>query len=482
MKKAVKRLGVLMIASAMLMSLGACGAPAAQTNGEVSSSSSQSQVNSDSGQSSVTSSSSSSSSQTEESDEELGEFNTDATITETVLVDEKGVKITATGLEYTESSADMKLSIENNSGKKLSFHSQTMAYNCNSVNGYMVNDGYLSCEVADGKKANESVSFDFDNMMLYGINEIADIEIGFDISDDDGDYILSGPRQIKTSAFDSHDYDTDCYQKTITSRAAMNTYNYKITHFSEDSLYDEKGVRLLSSGLMVNKDEETILLLELENTTNDEVNITASDIAINGLVVDSFDFSYDEINAGKRKVMDIKISSVIKPEYLSAYGINEIGSVSLFLKQSDADGKSIADKAQINIVVPDVKAEFDNTGKEVYNKGDFRIIAKSVMEDPSEYSSDMYLLLLVENNGKKAISIDDQYDSLSINGVMSDYLFYGEEIESGNSAILKIELDESSLEENKINAPSDIKEIEVGAEIRGDNDTIDEPTIKISFE
>ena len=89
MKKAVKRLGVLLIASAMLVSLEACGAPAAQTNGEVSSSSSQSQASSDGGQSSVTSSSSSSSSQTEESDEELGEFNTDATITETVLVDEK---------------------------------------------------------------------------------------------------------------------------------------------------------------------------------------------------------------------------------------------------------------------------------------------------------------------------------------------------------------------------------------------------------
>ena len=70
------------------------------------------------------------------SDETMGLFKTSATIEETVLVDEGGVKITATGLTYTNYSVDLALTIENNSGKNLSFVTGSLGYSCNSVNGY----------------------------------------------------------------------------------------------------------------------------------------------------------------------------------------------------------------------------------------------------------------------------------------------------------------------------------------------------------
>ncbi len=73
--------------------------------------------------------------------ETLGEFNVDATLAETVLLDEGGVRITANGLSYTAYSVDLELTIENNSGKNLSFVSGSLGDSCNSVNGYMVNDG-----------------------------------------------------------------------------------------------------------------------------------------------------------------------------------------------------------------------------------------------------------------------------------------------------------------------------------------------------
>ena len=116
-------------------------------------------------------------------DESQGLFNVNATLNETVLVDDGGVKITATGLTYTAYSADLALTIENNSGKDLSFVSGSMGYSCNSINGYMVNDGYLNCDVANGKKANDTISFSYDALMLYGINEIADMEIGFSMTE-----------------------------------------------------------------------------------------------------------------------------------------------------------------------------------------------------------------------------------------------------------------------------------------------------------
>lgn len=113
------------------------------------------------------------------------EFKKTATIEETVLVDENGVKITAKELTYGNYAAELTLVIENNSEKDLSFIANSIGYSCNSINGYMVPEGYLNCDVAAGKKANDTISIGYDTLMLYGIYEIADIEIGFDISDDD---------------------------------------------------------------------------------------------------------------------------------------------------------------------------------------------------------------------------------------------------------------------------------------------------------
>ena len=104
----------------------------------------------------------------------------------------------------------------------------------------MVSDGYLSCDVENGKKANETISFSYDGLLFYGIDEIADMEIGFAISDEDYNDTYSGPRQVKTSAFDTHDYRKDHYQETIASSAAMSAYDYDMTCFSQDPLYEGK--------------------------------------------------------------------------------------------------------------------------------------------------------------------------------------------------------------------------------------------------
>ena len=414
-------------------------------------------------------------------DETLGLFNVDATLEETVMVDEGGVKITATGLTYTDYSVDLDLTIENNSGKTLSFVSGSLGYSCNSINGYMVNDGYLNCDVSDGKKANDSISFNYDTLMLYGIDEIADMEIGFSMTDEEYNTIYSGPRQLKTSAYDTHNYSADHYQETITSRAAMSTYGYEMACFSNDALYDENGVKLLSSGIMKNGDGETVLLLELENTTDSMVYLSASDIGINGLVVNSSIWSNDAVNSGKRCIVEVLLSSVFDPAYWSVYGITDIGSVSLSLGQRNEDGLEIATEIPVEIVIPGVSAEFDTTGTEVYNDNGLRIVTKAVLADPSDHSANLYVLLLAENNSGKTLTIDDVYDSLSVNGYMTEYSYYSQELEDGGAAALVIQLWESSLEENQISSPSDIQEIEVGLEIKEGYTAIDKPTVTLAF-
>lgn len=415
-------------------------------------------------------------------DEILEPFGTTATLDETVMVDEGGVTITATGLTYTAYSVDLELTIENNSGKDLSFVSGSLGYSCNSVNGYMVKDGYLNCDVANGKKANESISFGYDALMLYGIHEIADLEIGISMTDDDYNTTYTGPKQLKTSAFDAHDYGSDYYQETITSGAAMNTYGYEMKYFSKDSLYDRNGVKLLSSGIMTNQDGGTALLLELENTTDSMVYLSTADIALNGLLLNSSTWSNDAINPGKRGIVTVELSAVLDPAYWGVYGITDVESVSLSLGQRNEKGMEIAAETSVKIVLTDENIALDSSGTEVYNNNGLRIITKTVKEDASDYGADLYVLLLAENHSGKTLTIGDVYDSLSINGVMTDYSYYSQELGDGASAALVVKLWESSLEENQITSPADIQEIEVSFEIKDGYTAIDAPTLTLTFE
>lgn len=69
----------------------------------------------------------------ESGQKELPVFALQATMEETVLVDEKDVKITATAFQGTSYQVELFLAIENNSDADLSFSSGTMGYSCNSV-------------------------------------------------------------------------------------------------------------------------------------------------------------------------------------------------------------------------------------------------------------------------------------------------------------------------------------------------------------
>ena len=89
---------------------------------------------------------------------EVPGFDTSYNIEETVLVDENDVKITATGLTYTEYAVEVNLLIENNSEKDLSIYTGSIGYSPNAVNGYMLG-GYMNADVAAGKKTNETISY-----------------------------------------------------------------------------------------------------------------------------------------------------------------------------------------------------------------------------------------------------------------------------------------------------------------------------------
>lgn len=80
------------------------------------------------------------------------------------------------------------------------------------------------------------------------------------------------------------------------------------------------------------------------------------------------------------------------------------------------------------------------------------------------------------------MGIGDAYGSLSVNGFMTDYSYYNQELGDRQSAVIGIKLWESSLADNQISPVSDIQEMEFGLEIKADNTTIDKPTLALMLE
>ena len=475
-----KKLVAIMLLVTMALSLIACGGAPETSGGDLSAITEKQEENS--AVNDTTGSQNEDNDKDESKNVEIGAFSTDASIEESVLLEENDVKITATGLSYTNYSVELSLLIENNSDKDLQFISNSLAYSCNAVNGYMVDDGYLNVDVAAGKKANDTISFGIDGLTIYGITEIADIQVGFDISDDDYNHIYSGPRQVKTSAADTYDYETDTYGMSINGGVLEAVYDCVIDYYEEDEVYNQGGIRIVSEALMTNRDGEKIILLEVENNSSECIYGVTTDISVNGLVLYSSVWSRDSLNPGTRRIVDLSLSSMLDKDYWDTFGIFDIGKFTCSFTVQDADYAEMIAPQEISMVVSQSSASLDSSGMELYNENGIRFILKGMVEDPSKYSDNIHMLLLIENNYSEAIRIDDAYDSLSINSFMTDYYATSRDIPAGRYGVIDVEIRGSSLGSNGITGIDDITEAEISFEIKDDNrKTVAEPKLSIKY-
>lgn len=212
---------------------------------------------------------------TEEPEEQPAE--TAITINETILVDEAGVKITAKSLdEGSLFGPELKLLLENNSGKDLTFQCRNA-----SVNGYMV-ESMMSVDVVDGKKANDSLTFMESDLDACGIDIIADMEFSFHIFDTNEweDYLDTDAISIKTSAADTYEYTFDD---------------------SGDLAYEGNNIKIVVKGL--SEDDSVFgpsIVVYIENNSGQDITVQTRDVSINGFMMDAM-FSCD-LAAGKRAI------------------------------------------------------------------------------------------------------------------------------------------------------------------------------------
>ena len=104
---------------------------------------------------------------------EVADINPDeVTVSEQVLLDQDGVKVTLQSLELDGwFGPELKLLLENDTDKAVTVQVLNV-----SVNGAMV-DGYLSCSLSAGKKANDVLTLSDTDLANSGIDVISTIEL-----------------------------------------------------------------------------------------------------------------------------------------------------------------------------------------------------------------------------------------------------------------------------------------------------------------
>lgn len=288
------------------------------------------------------------------SGKKMEEFNTEATIGKTVIYDENNIKITADELAYSAFSADLSVTIENKTDKNLSFVCGSSGYCVNSVNGFMVDCGYMNSDIAAGQSESGVISFDFNSLNTYGITEIADMEIGFSISDDDYNYIYTDPLQIKTSIADEYDYSTNKYQEVVTNGALENRFDCKVNYFSDETLYEKYDICINSACVITNKDGESSLLLETENNSSGDIFAQTEEIYLNNCLVYDSTWTSDRIGAGKKCITEISLNDLSEKYDGEFSDISDISEISFTFGVGEKWYKA-EDTKQITVSVPNIK-------------------------------------------------------------------------------------------------------------------------------
>lgn len=245
----------------------------------------------------------------------LPEFNKTATADEKILYDQNNVKITFKGISYGSYSVDVNLEFENNNSETLDFISGSTGLCKNAINEFMITDAYLSTSVDAGETVTDSISFNYDSLRLFGIDEIAEITLNFHInaSDWDSDFkdIYTDSLIIQTSLYDSYDFSNNSrFLDRITSKAIESKYNSKILQKDTTKNSIVENLDIVSMIRMENKDGEESIMLETANTCGQDVKLKISDIKFNDTMVYDYSWSTDDIINNKKGILDINLSSL----------------------------------------------------------------------------------------------------------------------------------------------------------------------------
>lgn len=243
----------------------------------------------------------------QETTEDNVEDTSAVSVDEQILFEGNDIKITATGMEDGLFGTELKLLIENNSAKSVTIQARSA-----NVNGFMVNT-MMSADVAAGKKANDSLTFETSGLKDCGIEAIATMEFSFHIMDSE-------------TWEDIVDTDTIIVNTSIAS-----TYVQEVDD-SGEVLVETNGVKIVGKGLSANDSFwGPGVILYIENNSDKNITIQTRDVSVNGFMVETI--MSEEVVPGKKAMSAVQFLS----SDLEANSITDITDIELYFHIFDTE-------------------------------------------------------------------------------------------------------------------------------------------------
>ncbi|MBO4834499.1 MAG: hypothetical protein J5483_00140 [Lachnospiraceae bacterium] len=333
-----------------------------------------------------------------------------ATIDEVVLADEKDVKVTAKELTYTEDTADLVLSVENNTDKKIRFKTYVGDDDSLvSVNQYMMSI-WNDDPVEAGAQADITITFNKSRLLLCGITDIASIGISFVIKQGDEEYLSVDPAEIETSVSKSYK-DKTMFRDAISSKSFLEENKSAIDFGSDAPLIDYLDMKALNGIVITDSSSTRGLILEVINNSEETRCVSLADPSVNGL---AFSTSVNEVAIfpGKRALIGAAFSS-LESEEMEMLGMTKYGSYACTYTVKDLDGEVLGTK-EMQVIIDDTETHASYTGETLYDNNDVTIqYVSSEVEGSIWYSVDV--TLFVTNNSDQKIKVTNKNDEVYVN-------------------------------------------------------------------
>lgn len=235
------------------------------------------------------------------------------TVSETLLYEAEGVKITATGLKEGLVGPEIQLLIENTSEKNV-----LVTVDGLSANGYMLPLAGLYAEVAAGKNANESISLYSSDLEASGIETLAMLEFYLKLQSSDTYQVLTTSPLISLP----------------TSEAA---HTQKVDD-SGDVIYEKNGIKVVCKGLKQDAIWDGTVVFYMENSSGQPISVYAENVSVNGYMQDVSLWS--DLRDGTRIVDGMNLLDLSD---LQLSSIDEVTEIELSLQIINADSWSKID-------------------------------------------------------------------------------------------------------------------------------------------
>ena len=222
-----------------------------------------------------------------------------------------------------------------------------------------------------------------------------------------------------------------------------------VVTIEEQVLFEQDGIVVTAKEYVTDRIWGDGIKLLIENNSDKSVTVGCNALIVNNYMIS--DLFVSGVAAGKKANEIMYLSNT----ELEAAGIESVGQIEAYFHVYDSDTyETLFDTECVTIQTSEYEnmdTVADDTGVELYNEGDIRIVGKTVDENSFWGTA---ILLYCENNSGKNIGIS--VDEMSINGFMMDPLFTTT-VYDGKMAFEDITIFSEDLVANGIEAIEDVE-------------------------